>query len=119
MVSSRYREERPWGSFEILEDHPRYKVKRITVAPGKRLSLQRHRLRSEQWVVVEGHGTVTIDSQQRELDTGESAHIRAGSAHRLANNSTRPLVIIEVQTGSYFGEDDIQRLEDDFGRAEG
>lgn len=117
-TSYRYREERPWGSFEILEDHPGHKVKKITVLPGKRLSLQRHRLRAEHWVVVEGRGVITIASRETEVKTDQSAYIPPDSAHRLANPGPEPLVIIEVQTGTYFGEDDIERMEDDFGRTE-
>lgn len=109
--------ERPWGRYEVLSDEADHKVKRIVVSPGKRLSLQRHRRRAEHWVVVAGRGVVTRDGDDFELQEGESFDIPRGSAHRMANPGDAPLVFIEVQRGDYFGEDDIERLEDDFGRA--
>ena len=109
--------ERPWGHYEVLSDEPDHKVKRIVVRPGKRLSLQRHQRRAEHWVVVSGRGVVTRDDDDVELQEGESFDIPRGAAHRMTNPGDAPLVFIEVQRGDYFGEDDIERLEDDFGRA--
>lgn len=109
-------DERPWGAYWVLDDQPDCKVKRITVHPEKRLSYQRHRHRSEHWLVVAGRGRVTLDGQEHELGPGDSIDIAAGQAHRMANPGDEPLTFIEVQRGTYFGEDDIERLEDDFGR---
>jgi len=108
---------RPWGRYEVLEDDPGFKVKRIEVLGGKRLSLQRHSRRSEHWVVVRGHGLVSLDGSELPLSPGESIDVPTGAAHRMANPGSETLVFIEVQRGDYFGEDDIERLEDDFGRA--
>lgn len=107
---------RPWGYYEILSDDTDHKVKRITVYPGKRLSLQLHKKRSEHWFIVKGRGLVTINKQDIRLSEGESVDINRNDAHRIKNISCENLVFIEVQTGDYFGEDDIQRIEDDFGR---
>ncbi len=109
-------ESRPWGGFEVLSDGPDHKVKRITVKPGLRLSLQRHRKRAEHWYVVSGEGVVTIDEGEIRLGPGGSVDIERGAWHRMANCGVIDLVWVEVQTGSYFGEDDIERREDDFGR---
>jgi mannose-6-phosphate isomerase len=108
---------RPWGFFLVLEDEPDHKVKRIVVRPGKRLSLQRHRRRSEHWFVLSGHAFVTREDEIVSLRSGDSIDIPAGAAHRIANTGEEDVVVIEVQRGDYFGEDDIERLEDDFGRA--
>jgi mannose-6-phosphate isomerase len=111
-------DERPWGSFTVLDDEMfDHKVKRIVVAPGKRLSYQRHAQRAEHWFIVNGHATVILDGVEHELGEGDSIDIELGQAHRCENRSTTPVVLIEVQHGTYFGEDDIVRLEDDFGRA--
>ena len=110
------RDERPWGSYEVLEDAPTHKVKRIEVDPGRRLSYQRHQYRAEHWFVVSGLAEVTLNGVVRELRTGESIDIGRGASHRIANIGQDALVFIEVQHGEYFGEDDIERLEDDFGR---
>jgi glycosyltransferase involved in cell wall biosynthesis len=107
---------RPWGFYRVLEDSPGHKVKRIQVHPGKRLSLQRHRRRSEHWTVVEGKGLVTRGGEYRSVVPGSSVDIDCGVIHRIENQGTEPLVFIEVQRGGYLGEDDIERLEDDFGR---
>jgi mannose-6-phosphate isomerase len=101
----------------VLDDGPLAKVKRITVHPGGRLSLQRHHRRSEHWVVVHGRAAVTLDGTEVHLGPGESVDIPIGTAHRVHNPTTAPLVFVEVQLGDYFGEDDIVRLEDDYGRA--
>ncbi len=110
--------QRPWGHYEILSDEPDHKVKRITVKPGARLSLQRHRRRSEHWHIVRGQAIVTLDEQEIELSAGESVDIPRGGVHRVTNPGSEAMVFIEVQRGDYFGEDDIERLEDDYGRLE-
>ena len=110
-------DERPWGRWEILLDEPHYKVKRITVKPGKRLSYQKHAQRREHWAVVLGKALVTLDGKEIPLAVGGTIDIPLGGAHRIANVGDEDLVFIEVQLGSYFGEDDIERLEDDYGRA--
>jgi len=108
--------KRPWGYFEILADAHNHKVKRIVVAPEGCLSLQRHKKRSEHWFCVSGVGEVTIDGQTYPLRSGLAVDIPIGSAHRLVNLAEVDLVVIEVQTGEYFGEEDIERLEDKYGR---
>jgi mannose-1-phosphate guanylyltransferase/mannose-6-phosphate isomerase len=110
------RVHRPWGSFQTVDEGERFKVKRIVVKPGGRLSLQRHRSRAEHWVVVKGTARVTIDEDVRELKENESIYVPLGADHRLENAGSAPLEIIEVQTGSYLGEDDIVRLDDDYRR---
>ena len=110
-------EERPWGSFEILLDEPYTKVKKITVKPGQRLSYQYHQKRAENWTVVVGQALLTIDGVEIIIDEGNSFLIPEEARHRVMNESdTDDLVIIEVQVGEYFGEDDIVRVEDDYGR---
>ena len=111
------KDTRPWGSWEILTETPGYKVKRIIVLPGKRLSYQRHAKRREIWTVAEGAGMATVEGRPVELCAGQTIEIPVGAAHRMANPGKSDLVFIEVQLGSYFGEDDIVRLEDDYGRA--
>jgi mannose-6-phosphate isomerase-like protein (cupin superfamily) len=108
--------QRPWGSYEVLAEGSGHKVKTIVVAPGKRLSYQRHQHRSEHWFVVAGEGLVTLDGVQNSVAPGQAVDVPAGSCHRIENVGTTELVFIEVQHGVYFGEDDIERLEDDFGR---
>jgi mannose-6-phosphate isomerase len=116
-VSEREYDERPWGNFTVLsEDAPDHKVKRLVVHPGKRLSYQRHAKRSEHWFIVAGTAVVTLDGVDTTLHAGESFDIPQEGAHRIANPGDSDLVFIEVQHGTYFGEDDIVRLEDDFGR---
>jgi len=107
---------RPWGTYTILEDSDGYKIKRIEVKPGKRLSLQRHKHRNEHWIVVSGRATVTINEEIFFLNENESTYIKAGDIHRLLNDTNAPLVIIEAQVGKYTGEDDIERLDDDYKR---
>ena len=110
-------DERPWGNYTVLDDgEDDHKVKRIVVTPGKRLSYQTHKLRAEHWYVVSGVATVTLDDEVFERRAGESVDIPIGAAHRCENLAAEPVVFIEVQTGTYFGEDDIVRLQDDFGR---
>jgi mannose-6-phosphate isomerase len=108
---------RPWGHYDVLTDEADYKVKRIVVEPGKRLSLQRHARRAEHWYVVRGGALVTRDTELLPLDPGNAVDIPRGAAHRIENPGDVPLVFIEVQRGDYFGEDDIERLEDDYGRS--
>lgn len=110
---------RPWGSYTLLEEQPRFQIKRLSVNPGASLSLQKHRFRHEHWVVVSGMATVQNGSDTLTLHEDESTHIPAGTLHRLANNQSVPLEIIEVQIGSYLGEDDIERFEDAYGRRSG
>jgi mannose-6-phosphate isomerase len=110
-------DRRPWGSYDVLDEGANYKVKRIEVLPGKRLSYQRHALRSEHWFIVSGTAKVTLNGVESLLLAGASVDINAGTAHRVENpHESDTLVFIETQTGEYFGEDDIVRLEDDFGR---
>ena len=112
-----YYEERPWGSFTILDEGENFKVKRLEVLPGKRLSYQRHSRRSEHWFVVRGTAKVTLNEKEILLRTGEAIDVPVGTAHRIENTpDNEKLVLIETQTGDYFGEDDIERLDDDFGR---
>lgn len=108
--------KRPWGYFEVLSDAPDHKVKRIIVEPGGILSLQRHKKRSEHWFIVSGNGRMTLEDKQYPVNAGDTIDIPVGTAHRIENISTDKLIIIEVQTGTYFGEDDIERLEDKYGR---
>jgi mannose-6-phosphate isomerase len=117
-VSGHAVEERPWGSFEVLADGAAHsKVKYLTVRPGRRLSYQSHEHRAEHWVVVQGTAEVTVDGVTRTVATGESVDVPRGAKHRCANPGDVDLVFVEVQQGDYFGEDDIVRYEDDFGRA--
>jgi mannose-6-phosphate isomerase len=110
-------DQRPWGNFTVLDDVMfDHKVKRIIVDPGKRLSYQQHAKRAEHWFIVSGRATVVLDGLEYELSEGDSIDIQVGQAHRCENRGTTPVVFIEVQHGTYFGEDDIVRLEDDFGR---
>ena len=109
-------DRRPWGSYTVLEEGRMFKVKRIEVLPGKRLSYQKHAQRAEHWFVVEGTAKVTLDDRDLLVNAGEAIDIPVGSAHRVENPGKEDLIFIEVQRGSYLGEDDIVRLEDDFGR---
>ena len=109
-------EERPWGSWHVLDVSKGYKVKRIHVHPGARLSYQSHDHRSEHWVVLTGHATAIIDGVEQQAGPGESIDVPRGAKHRLVNNGDAELVVIEVQRGGYTGEDDIVRYEDDYGR---
>jgi len=109
-------ESRPWGMYEVLLDSDTTKVKRITVAPEQRLSYQSHQFRQEQWTVVKGNLTVIIDGKEHTVHTGNSIHIPWGCKHRAWNKTEDIVQFIEVQTGTYFGEDDIIRYEDDYER---
>ena len=117
-VRGREYDERPWGSYTVLDDEASdHKVKRIVVMPGKRLSYQKHSKRAEHWFVVAGTATVVLDGTEYRVGPGESIDVALGTAHRCENRTSEPVIFIEVQHGTYFGEDDIVRLEDDFGRA--
>ena len=109
-------DRRPWGTFTVLDEGENFKVKRIEVLPGKRLSYQKHAQRAEHWFVVQGTARVTLDDRDINVSAGEAIDIAVGSAHRVENPGEELLVFIEVQRGSYLGEDDIVRLQDDFGR---
>jgi len=109
--------ERPWGKYFVLVDEPNYKVKKIEVNPGQRLSLQSHKHRSEHWVTVSGTATVQIDDNIFDMPPNESCYIKAGNKHRLSNQGKIPLIVVEVQCGEYTGEDDIERFEDDYARS--
>jgi len=109
-------DRRPWGTYEVLDEGDLFKVKRIEVLSGKRLSYQKHSKRAEHWFVVAGEAKVTLDDRDIKVPAGEAIDIPIGSAHRVENEGTETLVFIEVQRGTYLGEDDIVRLQDDFGR---
>ena len=107
---------RPWGHYDSIDVGERFQVKRIVVKPGGQLSLQKHARRAEHWVVVSGVAEVTCDDRVFDLRENESTYIPLGSVHRLRNRGTEPVELIEVQSGGYLGEDDIERLEDVYGR---
>ena len=111
-----YIEKRPWGKFEILVDSDCCKVKKITVKAGGRLSYQYHFKRSEVWIVVQGAATMTLNDEIRIYAYGDTIIIPQGTKHRVENKGQEDLVFIEIQHGSYFGEDDIVRIEDDYNR---
>jgi mannose-6-phosphate isomerase len=110
--------ERPWGTYTVLEENNSYKIKRIEVNPGQRLSLQMHYHRSEHWIVVSGSARVTCGDLVSVINVNESTFIPIGVQHRLENPGVIPLTIIEVQSGEYLGEDDIVRFQDDYRRCE-
>ena len=110
------RTERPWGWYETVSEVAGNKVKRIRVHPGQQLSLQKHQQRAEHWVVVLGTARITLDERQFDLQTGQACDIAVGQVHRLSNLTAEPVEIVEVQFGDYLGEDDIVRLEDNYGR---
>lgn len=114
--STMERGERPWGTYTILDESANYKIKRIEVMPGQRLSLQMHHHRSEHWIVVSGTALVTCGDTKQTVNVNESTFIPIGLNHRLENPGKIPLVIIEVQSGEYLGEDDIVRFNDDYNR---
>ncbi len=109
-------DERPWGSFTVLDEGENFKVKRIEVLPSKRLSYQKHAHRAEHWMMVAGTGKVTLNEQEIIVPTGKTIDIPLGARHRIENAGADKLIFIEIQMGDYLGEDDIIRLEDDFGR---
>jgi len=108
--------KRPWGEFYVLHDEPNYKLKRIEVFPGHRLSYQYHSHRSESWTIIQGEGTLTLDDKSIKMSIGQNVSIPVKAKHRIKNTGSENLVFIEVQTGSYFGEDDIVRIKDDYKR---
>ena len=110
------KDDRPWGRYYVISDEPNYKIKKIEVKPGQRLSYQYHENRSESWTIVEGIGTLTLDGKNIDLMEGDNIKIPTNAKHRISNNGLNKLVFIEVQTGTYFGEDDIIRIEDDYNR---
>ncbi len=111
-------EHRPWGSFTVLKDEPAFKLKQLMVKPGSRLSLQRHQKREEHWLITAGHPEITLNDRVVSLEAGSYIHIPLQAWHRISNPaaSGEPVEIIELQLGEYFGEDDIERREDDYGR---
>jgi mannose-6-phosphate isomerase-like protein (cupin superfamily) len=115
-MMTKERDERPWGMYEVLDEGQGYKVKRIEVKPDQRLSLQSHEKRSEHWVIVSGEAVVTVGDHEVHLQANEDVLIPARTKHRIANPGKEMLVFIEVQCGSYLGEDDIKRFEDDYNR---
>ena len=110
------KEERPWGHYIVTDQGNRYKVKSIHVNPGASLSLQKHYHRAEHWVVVEGTAKVEVDGEETLIYENQSTYIPLGAVHRLSNPGRVPLRIVEVSSGSYLGEDDIERYEDNYGR---
>lgn len=110
-------DQRPWGNYTVLDEGDGYKVKRIEVLPKKRLSYQKHQRRAEHWFVISGNAKVTLNDCEILVKTGESLDISVGDKHRVENEEAELLVFIEVQRGDYLGEDDIERFDDDFGRA--
>ena len=113
---SYYKEERPWGNFENIFESNECKVKKIVVYHKKRPSYQYHLHRSEDWYIVQGEGIVTLEGKEIKVIAGDHVHVPVGSKHRIYNNGITNLIFIEIQTGDYFGEDDIVRLEDDYER---
>jgi mannose-1-phosphate guanylyltransferase/mannose-6-phosphate isomerase len=108
--------ERPWGWYEVIDQGERFKVKNIEVKPGHRLSLQKHHHRAEHWIVVSGTAEVQLNDSTQIIGENQSTYVPLGCKHRLSNPGKIPLKIIEVQSGSYLEEDDIERIEDDHGR---
>jgi len=111
-------ETRPWGGYTVLDDADDHKVKRIVVNPGHRLSYQRHAHRAEHWFVVRGSGVVTLDGVEVAVAAGQAVDVPRGAAHRITNTGAADLVFVEVQHGDSFAEEDIERLDDDYGRAQ-
>ena len=116
MTDKKLMDQRPWGKWEIIKEEPYCKVKKITVSPNHRLSYQKHKFRKEVWVIVKGSAQVTLENEIKNYEIGDVVHIPLGAAHRIKNNGKEELIFIEVQLGSYFGEDDIIRLSDDYNR---
>ena len=107
---------RPWGKYFIIDEGPSYKIKRIEVNSEQRLSYQFHNYRAETWIIIQGKGQVTIEGKKKDCIKGDTIEIPKGRKHRIKNNGDEKLIFIEVQTGTYFGEDDIVRVEDDYKR---
>lgn len=110
------KENRPWGTFYVLAEDKKYKIKRIHVNPGKRMSYQFHNKRSELWLIIEGEASITINGKIDQFQRGDLIKIPLKAKHRVENTGKSDLIFIEVQTGEYFGEDDIIRIDDDFNR---
>ena len=110
------KEDRPWGCFYVIHEESSYKLKRIEVNPTHKLSYQYHKKRSETWVIINGSGVVTINGKEKEVCVGDTVIIAKEAKHRIENTSKEKLIFLEVQTGEYFGEDDITRINDDYGR---
>ena len=108
--------ERPWGRYQVLADTPTYKVKTIWVEPGHRLSLQRHQKREEHWYIVSGTADVVLGDKEFTAVAGQSVEVAIGEQHRIGNSGSEVMIFIEVQRGTYFGEDDIERIQDDYAR---
>lgn len=108
---------RPWGTYRTIEQRANYQIKHIVVNPGKRLSLQYHHKRDEHWTFIKGTGSVRLDDETKSLSVNDSIYIPKLSKHRVTNDTEHPVEFIEIQIGDYLGEDDIVRIEDDFGRA--
>ena len=115
-MSNLEKSERPWGRYEVLQESKSHKVKCIWVKPGSRLSYQRHKFRAEHWFIVQGTGEVTIDGKTSPVKSGDTVEFPIGVLHRMANTGSEEIIFVEVQTGTYFGEDDIERVEDDYDR---
>ena len=117
-MTSEYLEgpERPWGRYQVLADTPTYKVKTIWVEPGHRLSLQRHQKREEHWYIVSGVADVVLGEKEFKANAGDSVEVAIGEQHRIGNSGSEVMIFIEVQRGTYFGEDDIERIQDDYAR---
>lgn len=115
-VNYLYEEERPWGSFFVIANEPLYKIKRIEVDKGKRLSYQYHNKRSEVWTIIQGEGIITLNDKPKKYIKGDTILVPQGVKHRIENTGSEKTIFIEVQTGSYFGEDDIVRIQDDYNR---
>jgi len=109
-------ETRPWGHYQVIDEQPTHKIKRIWVTPGHQLSYQRHKFRAEHWFFISGDGLAIVDGHETTVSAGSTVDIAIQQLHRIRNTGTEELIFIEVQTGTYFGEDDIERVEDDFGR---
>lgn len=118
-MSEYYLEERPWGWFKVLYETPNCKVKELLVRPGHRLSYQSHAKRHEHWLVTQGQAVVTLNGEEHTLEAGKSIDVPLGTKHRMENRSGEETIFIEVQMGTYFGEDDIVRYSDDYNRMEG
>lgn len=116
MKNNKKTDQRPWGYFKVLADEKDHKVKLIVVSPGHCLSLQKHQKRAEHWFILSGNGIVTLDGLRLNKKEGDSVEIPCGSVHRIENRGKLDLRFIEIQTGEYFGEDDIERIEDEYGR---
>ena len=116
-MNSNYTENRPWGNYTILLDQPDCKVKKITINVGQAPSYQYHFKRNEHWIVIHGNGTLVLDDKEHSLKEGDSVFIPKLSKHQFKNTGNTDLIFIEIQTGEYFGEDDIVRLQDNYGRS--